>query len=161
MTLHANRSTPASRPVARKPIDAYRTLYRSQPVERIEIVRAGIQAADAKMWLDMPDIGSMALLKALDLSVATFNRKVKTRETLSKAESERVVGFARLVGQVEAMVENVQDGDDFDARSWIARWLTEPLPALGQARPIDFMDTMEGQRLVSQKLAQVAGGAYA
>ncbi|WP_274378045.1 MbcA/ParS/Xre antitoxin family protein, partial [Gluconobacter thailandicus] len=44
---------------------------------------------------------------------------------------------------------------------WLARWLTDPLPALGNARPIDFMNTMEGQALVSQKLAQIASGAYA
>ena len=114
MALHANRSVPASHSAPRKPIDAYRMLYRSQLVERVEIVRAGIKAADAKVWLDMPDISSIAMLKALDLSVATFNRKVRSRETLSKAESERLVGFARLVGQLESMVE---DAEDFDARS--------------------------------------------
>lgn len=142
-------------------IDAYRTLYRSQLLERIEIVRAGVKASDAKVWLAMPDISGIAMMKALDLSVATFNRKVKSRETLSKAESERVVGFARLIGQLEAMVDEAGGRDTFDARSWISRWLTEPLPALGRARPIDFMDTMEGQRLVSQTLAQIASGSYA
>lgn len=136
-------------------------LYRAQRVERIAIVRTGVKAADAKAWLDMPEIGSMAMLKALDLSAATFNRKIKAQETLSKAESERVLGFVRLVGQLEAMVEDGADRDEVDLRAWMSRWLTEPLPALGHARPIDFLDTMEGQALVSQKLAQIASGAYA
>ena len=100
-------------------------------------------------------------LKALDLPVATFNKKVKANAKLSPAESERVVGFVRLVGQVEDMVEASADSSGFDARAWLARWLTEPLPAFGNARPIDFLDTMEGQSLVSRTLAQVASGAYA
>ena len=87
--------------------------------------------------------------------------RVKSDAKLSPAESERVIGFARLVGQVEAMIEEAGDPAGFDARAWLSRWLTEPLPALGNGRPIDFMNTMEGQSLVSQKLAQVASGAYA
>lgn len=142
-------------------IAEYRRLYQSQLAERIEIVRSGVNAVDAKMWLDMPTIGSLVLLKALDLPVATFNRKVKAKENLSKAESERVVGFARLLGQLESMVEGSGDLAEFDAKTWMSQWLTEPLPALGNVAPIDFMDTMEGQQLISQKLAQVASGAYA
>ena len=37
----------------------------------------------------------------------------------------------------------------------------DPVPALGGARPIDLMDTMEGQALVSTTLAQLQSGAYA
>jgi uncharacterized protein (DUF2384 family) len=49
----------------------------------------------------------------------------------------------------------------FDAAAWMARWLTEPLPAFGGARPADLMDTMEGQALVASALAKMQGGAYA
>ena len=139
----------------------YANLYKSQIIERLQIIRDGVRAVDAKIWLEMPDIGSLALLKALDLPVATFNRKVKSKETLSKPESERVLGFARLVGQLESIVEDSSDSTDFDAKKWMSKWLTEPLPALGNVAPIEFMDTMEGQQLVSQKLAQIASGAYA
>ena len=141
--------------------ETYRILYQSQVMDRIGLITRGVQAADAKAWLDVPHIGTIVLLNALDLSVATFNRKVKANATLSAAESERVLGFARLVGQVEAMIEESGDPSGFDARSWLGRWLTEPLPALGNARPIDFMNTMEGQNLVSQTLAQAVSGAYA
>ncbi|MBU8543883.1 MULTISPECIES: antitoxin Xre/MbcA/ParS toxin-binding domain-containing protein [Roseomonadaceae] len=139
----------------------YGTLYRAPAMERIRLMTDGVRAADAKRWLEIAELGRSSTLKALDLPVATFNRKVKANARLSPAESERVIGFARLVGQVEALLEEAGAPADFDARAWLARWLTEPLPALGQARPIDFMNTMEGQALVSQKLAQIGGGAYA
>ena len=60
--------------------------------------------------------------------------------------------------QVEAMVEDAGDPSGFDARAWLAHWLTEPLPALGNAKPIELMNTMEGQNLVSRTLAQAASG---
>ena len=130
-------------------------------MDRIGLITMGVAAIDARQWLDMPGLGRNVTLKALDLSIATFNKKVQSNAKLSPAESERVIGFARLVGQVEAMVDEAGDPSGFDARTWLSGWLTEPLPALGNARPIEFMNTMEGQSLVSQALAQIASGAYA
>ena len=43
----------------------------------------------------------------------------------------------------------------------IGRLTAADMPALGGARPIDLMDTMEGQALVSTTLAQLQSGAYA
>ena len=80
---------------------------------------------------------------------------------VSPDESERLIGFAKLVGQVEAMIQDSGNRPNFDARAWVARWLVEPLPAFGGARPIEFMDTMEGQGLVSAALAKAQSGAYA
>ncbi|WP_431284835.1 antitoxin Xre/MbcA/ParS toxin-binding domain-containing protein [Humitalea sp. 24SJ18S-53] len=130
-------------------------------MERIRLITTGVLATDAKQWLEIPELGRNTTLKALDLPVATFNKKVKANAKLSPAESERVIGFARLVGQIETMIDEAGGPAGFDAGAWLAHWLSAPLPALGNARPIDFMNTMEGQALVSQKLAQIGSGAYA
>ena len=143
------------------PAGPYGPLYRTPVMDRIRLITAGIPAAEAKQWLDIAALGRNATLKALDLPIATFNRKVKAKARLSPAESERVIGFARLVGQLEAMLAESDGPAAFDARAWLAGWLTEKLPALGNARPIDFMNTMEGQALVSRTLAQIGSGAYA
>lgn len=148
-----------SGPAAAPP--SYRKLYQSSTMERIRMIERGVAASEAKHWLEKTPLGRSVTLKALDLPVATFNRKVKARARLSPAESERVIGFARLVGQVQAMVEEAGDTAGFDAQAWLAAWLTRPLPALGGARPIDFMNTMEGQTLVSRQLGQMVSGAYA
>lgn len=139
----------------------YQGLFRSPPVERIALIKDGVPADDAKRWLELPALSRAVALKALDLPAATFNKKVRAKSKLTPAESERVVGFARLVGQVEDMVATADTPNTFDARTWLARWLTEPLPAFGGTRPIDYMDTMEGQSLVSQTLSKIEGGAYA
>jgi putative toxin-antitoxin system antitoxin component (TIGR02293 family) len=137
------------------------TVYRATPLERIDMIRRGIWASEAKrLFAELP-IGQGAGFKALNLSAATVNKKARRGDTLSPEESERVVGFAKLVGQLEAMIQDSGDPDNFDARAWMARWLTEPLPAFGGARPADLVDTMEGQGLVSAALAKIQSGAYA
>jgi len=143
------------------PALSYLTVYRASPLERIDMIRRGILASDAKrLFAELP-IGQGAGFKALNLSTATVNKKARQGDTLSPVESERIVGFAKLVGQLEAMIQDSGDPAHFDTRTWMARWLTEPLPAFGGARPADLMDTMEGQGLISVALAQIQSGAYA
>jgi len=152
--------TPRPAATRAKPL-SYRALFDAPPMDLIHLVKRGVSAAHAKDLLGDFALARGATLKALDLPAATFNKKVKTNASLSPAEGERVIGFARLVGQVEAMVEQSGDPTGFDAKAWLARWLIDPLPALGGARPLDLMDTMEGQNLVAATLARVQSGAYA
>ena len=154
---------------ARRPAAAHRAtgrygyidLYRASPLDRISIIRQGIPANEAKRMMADLSIGQGATLKALNLSAATVNKKAKQNQALSADESERVLGVAKLVGQLQAMIEDSGDPGEFDAAAWISGWLVAPLPAFGGARPVDLMDTMEGQTLVSTALAQVQSGAYA
>ena len=156
------RAAPAEAKPAAKPAPlSYLTLYRATPQDRIALARQGIPASEAKrIFADlMPS--QAAGFAALNLSTATVNKKAKNGENLSPEESERIIGFAKLLGQLEAMIEDSGDPTNFDAKAWMARWLSEPLPAFGGLRPADLVDTMEGQGLVSTALAQIQSGAYA
>ncbi len=140
---------------------SYIGVFRAEPVQRIDMIKAGIPAAEAKRILADLAVSQVAGYRALDISPATMNRKVKDKGRLAPAESERVLGVARLVGQVQAIVEESGDPEGFDAAAWLSRWLNEPLPALGGVRPLDMLDTIEGQGLVSASLARIQGAAYA
>ena len=140
---------------------SYLAVYRASPLERISMIKHGVRATEAKRIIAELAIGQGAGLKALKLSPATVNKKAKQDRTLSPGESERVIGLAKLVGQLEAVIQESGTPEGFDAAAWMSRWLNEPVPALGGARPIDLMDTMEGQALVSTTLAQLQSGAYA
>lgn len=72
-----------------------------------------------------------------------------------------IVGIAKLVGQLEAMIDESGDPGGFDAPAWLSRWLRDPLPAFGGTRPLDLRETMEGQALVSKALARMQTGVYA
>lgn len=140
---------------------AYLELYRAEPSDRIRIVKEGISAWVAKRLVMDLYFEQQLLFPALNLSTATVNRKATRNESLASDEGERVVGVAKLVGQLQAIIEESGDPKGFDARAWISNWLREPLPALGGSRPLDMLDTMEGQALVSNALARVQSGAYA
>ena len=93
--------------------------------------------------------------------MATLNRRVKSKDRLPPTDSERVLCVARLVAQIQNIVNESGNPLGFDAAAWMSRWLNEPLPALGGVSPLDLLDTMEGQALVSNTLAQIQSGAYA
>lgn len=140
---------------------SFRRLYDAAPADIVALVRDGVAAVEAKGWIARSRLPVGETLRALDLPVATFNKIVARRGRFSPAVSERIVGFARLIGKVEKMVEGAGRDARFDAAEWLSRWLRRPLPALGGARPIEFMDTVTGQAIVAQKLDQIALGAYA
>jgi uncharacterized protein (DUF2384 family) len=98
------------------------------------MIKHGIRAAEAKRIIAELAIGQAAALKALSLSPATVNKKAKQNQPLSPSESERVIGLARLVGQMEAAIQESGDPEGFDAAAWMSNWLNEPVPALGGAR---------------------------
>ena len=102
-----------------------------------------------------------SLFSTLQFPRATINRKIAKNDVLPPEFSERMVGLQKLIGQVEVMVEQSGNPENFNAAHWLAQWLNEPLPALGNERPADFMDTVEGQELISNLLLQMQTGAYA
>jgi putative toxin-antitoxin system antitoxin component (TIGR02293 family) len=150
-----NKRTAASSPFR------YVEIYRASPADRIRIIKAGVPAAKAKRMIADLHFDQSFLLGALNLKTATVNRKAARDQSLSPEESERVIGVAKLVGQVQAMVEQSGDPAGFNAPKWLSQWLREPVPALGGQRPVDLLDTIEGQALVAQTLGQMQSGAYA
>jgi putative toxin-antitoxin system antitoxin component (TIGR02293 family) len=159
MAVTSSPRKKASRP---EPVPlAFLAIYRASPLDRIGIIKAGIPARDVKLLSQSLSVDQQVMLNALNLKTATVNRKVAQNERLSVEDGERVLGLAKLVGQLEAMLEDAGGAKGFDAPSWMSRWLREPLPALGGSRPIDLLDTMEGQALVSSALSRIQSGAYA
>jgi putative toxin-antitoxin system antitoxin component (TIGR02293 family) len=70
---------------------------------------------------------------------------------LDSAESDRVVRFARLLGQAIKLM-----GDEEDAR----QWLNSPQFGLGGAVPLDYAKTEVGAREVENLLGRIEHGVY-
>jgi putative toxin-antitoxin system antitoxin component (TIGR02293 family) len=139
----------------------FRDVFGGGATGRIKIIKGGVYAQDVARIAQSMDRSKEQISKTLGLAVSTVDRKAKANERLSAEQGERVVGLAKLIGQVETMVEESGDPSGFDAAQWLARWLDRPLPALGGKRPAEYMDTAEGRELVSQLLAMTQSGAYA
>lgn len=135
--------------------------FAADPMARVDAIKGGIPPSFVDAIAAEMGRPKEWLLPTLGLSTATFNRRKSEAKPLSKDESERVLGIARLVGQVEAMVQESGDAAGFNAAQWVARWLEEPLAALGGRPPVELMDTAEGQAIASNLLARAQSGAYA
>ena len=136
-------------------------IYVAPATERISMVKEGVLAdVVTSLVLDMA-VSKDWFYRTLGLGRATIDRKLKTNARLGRAESEGVLGMARLIGQVEHMVESSGDPLHFNAARWVAEWLEQPVAALGGKTPASYMDTDEGRALVSGLVAQMQSGAYA
>ncbi len=128
---------------------------------RVEAIRRGLTAYVVTKLADDMSIPRERLYVTLGLPRATVVRKIKVGARMDADDSERVLGLADLIGQVEEMVARSGDPKGFDAAEWVAQWLEQPVAALGNKRPAEWMDTSVGQRLVSETLARMESGTYA
>jgi putative toxin-antitoxin system antitoxin component (TIGR02293 family) len=138
----------------------FTTIFLAQPQERILAIKQGVPASHVGALAARMAIPKEQLIDTLRLSRATVDRKARSEEPLSQDESERVLGIEYLIGQVENMVIESGNPEGFDAAKWISGWLNSPLPALNNQTPASYMDTIEGQKMVSNLLATVQSGAY-
>ena len=137
----------------------WRAVYEADRLDRVAAIQDGVPASDfyalvAHMGRTVGTVG-----RSLGVANSTLRRKAKVDEKLSPADSERVIGLASLIGQVDRMLGNDRPAD-FDAAKWVANWVEQPHPALGGRRPEELFDTTTGQSLVSDLLASTASGAY-
>jgi putative toxin-antitoxin system antitoxin component (TIGR02293 family) len=160
----ATRAAAATRPEkAPDPVAAtdYLEVFHAGPMERIRLVKRGVPASALDAMARSMAVSKEKLVGTLGLPRATVDRKSRENRALSPDESSRVLGMSRLVGQVQAMVQESGNQDGFEAATWVARWLERPLPALEGQRPAELMDTPEGQALVSDIVARMQSAAYA
>jgi putative toxin-antitoxin system antitoxin component (TIGR02293 family) len=139
----------------------FASVFRADPIERVKLVKDGVPASAVESLAKRMAIPKERLMSTLGLARATVERKVRENKRLSPDESSRVLGMARLVGQVQAMVEESGRPEGFDAAAWVALWLDRPLPALAGHKPAELMDTAEGQGIVANLVARMQSGAYA
>ena len=136
--------------------------YWLSPMERSQLVKQGVPAREVVALADAMAVPRDQLMRVLGLARSTVERKIAQRGPLSQHESEKMVGIERLIGQVDAMVREAGEApDDFDAAHWFARWMADPVPALGGLAPQELLDTAAGREAISTLLYQMKSGVYA
>lgn len=87
--------------------------------------------------------------QVIHLSEGSFNRR-KHSGRLSAEESERLLRLSRIYEQTVALY----DSDTASAREW----LETPVPALGNQRPLDLLETEPGAREVEDLIGRIGHG---
>ncbi|OYY58878.1 antitoxin Xre-like helix-turn-helix domain-containing protein [Polynucleobacter sp. 39-46-10] len=144
-----------------KPDFSFAQIYRVQPIDRIKLIREGVPARYINVISDSMGITKETLFKFLNLPKSTIDKKSIANQMLPIEQGERLIGMAKLVGQVESMIAESGNPDGFDAAKWVASWLEKPSPALGGEKPSAYLDTVSGQEMISDLLAKIQTGAYA
>ena len=138
-----------------------KSLNQASQGERVRLIRNGMAASHILDLVEAMHVSRESLLSMLKMPNASIKRKIRHGSMLSQDQSECVLGLLRLIGQVAVMVEHSGDPKEFDAARWVGGWLERPIPALGGARPADYMETIAGQTLVSKLLMQSQAGVFA
>jgi putative toxin-antitoxin system antitoxin component (TIGR02293 family) len=136
-------------------------IFEMPSLERAGLVKSGTPARVVNAISREMDITKERFVRITGLPRATVTRKIAGNQDLSSDESERIVGLAKLIGQVETMVKESGDASSFKPAKWFSAWIAEPIAALGGRRPEELLDTADGRDTVSRLLAQMQSGTYA
>jgi putative toxin-antitoxin system antitoxin component (TIGR02293 family) len=116
----------------------------------LEEVRHGLVFDELEALREALDLPLDRIAPKIGLSLATLHRR-KASGRLTTDESDRVIRYARLIGQAVEIF-----GDLESARAWLAH----PQRGLGQAVPLDFAETEVGAREVEALLGRIEYGVY-
>ena len=101
------------------------------------------------------------VMDVIGVSQTTYRRKDESHEPLPDAAGHRVMGFLRVMATLRRLLEESGDPEQlakFDLETWVAQWMREPLPELGDKTPAEMLRNPEGQRAVEQVLERMRGG---
>jgi hypothetical protein len=66
----------------------------------------------------------------------------------------------RLIQQVELLLRESGSSEPFEAAAWVDCWLQRPNHALGGAAPELYLNTPEGEAVLSSLIGAMAAGSY-
>src|SRR5450830_397208 len=136
----------------------YKEVFQTTCYHRMQLIKHGIAASVLTQLAKSMRVSQDHLIASLGFPRTVIVRKIQRRQNLSVAQAERVIGLAKLIGQIEIMVAT-SEVSDFNAAQWLGDWLCHPLPALGNHQPEEYVDTLTGQEILSSLLSQMQSGA--
>jgi putative toxin-antitoxin system antitoxin component (TIGR02293 family) len=137
-----------------------KTIWTMPAMERVDLVKEGVPSVILMTLSRALDRPVKYVVRTIGMAPTSASRKLQRQTPLAPDESERALGVAKLIGQVETIVQQSGESGGFDPGKWVAEWIETPQPALGGRRPDELLDTAEGQRMVSDLLARMQSGAY-
>jgi len=120
----------------------------AQPFVHDEIVR-GVPAKRVQELIDRGVLPAKAVYRVVP--ERTFKRRLAKREALKPSEADAV---ARLLRVTEVAIRAFGDVD------FARRYLSLPVPALGDRIPLELAETDSGARAVEAALMRFAHGIY-
>lgn len=114
-------------------------------------VRQGLPFACAENVAQLLDLSMSRLYELIAMSASTAHRR-QQQQVLNPDESDRLARIARVTAEAVRVF-----GDVDSAKRWLAR----PHVVLGNAAPLDLLDTDSGAEQVTDELVRIELGELA
>ena len=124
---------------------------RFTPAKLVEALQVGLPFRELLELQTRLAVPADKLAPMLGISKATFHRRKGGAAKLPPAVSDRVVRYARLLGQAIQVFGNLDSAK---------QWLGAPQFGLGGAVPLDFARSEVGAREVENLLGRIEYGVY-
>lgn len=116
----------------------------------IPLIRKGLAKKNLEKLMHSTGLDLSAMSGILHVSTRTLHRY--TGESILNPDiSERLLEIARLYARGQ---EVFGDLDSFKG------WIQEPVPALGYKKPLEYLDTSIGIRLLQDELGRIEHGVF-
>ena len=120
-----------------------------------DAVESGVPTYMVDMIAGATGEAATRVMDLIGVSQTTYRRKDEAHEPLPDAAGHRVMGFLRVMATLRRLLDESGDPEQlakFDLEGWVARWMREPSPELGNKTPAEMLRNPEGQRAVEQVL---------
>jgi putative toxin-antitoxin system antitoxin component (TIGR02293 family) len=124
---------------------------RFTPAKLVEALQVGLPFRELLELQTRLAVSADKLAPMLGISKATFHRRKGGAAKLPPAVSDRVVRYARLLGQALRVFGNLDSAK---------QWLGAPQFGLGGAVPLDYARSEVGAREVENLLGRIEYGVY-
>jgi len=117
----------------------------------IDLSKKGLKKSVLKNIASQLGISLAGTVKLLGITVKEFNEKNED-ELFTTRHSEHILKLAELISRGRDLWGNEQD--KFKA------WLKDEIPALGEKKPIELLDTILGIEMVMTIIGRIEHGVY-
>ena len=87
----------------------------------------------------------------LSISESTYQRRIRAKSRLTQDETEKAVSLSEIYAKG---VDVFRNQSDFET------WLQTKIPAIGNQRPTDMLDSMIGRQQVMDELNRILHGVF-
>lgn len=122
------------------------------PLAMINRSRQGVAVAFVQNLMESFQFTKQDISRLADISTKTIDRHIQSGKPFTGLQADRFVELADLYN------EGI---DVFGSSTKFIKWLHSTVPALGNTRPIEWLDTHKGIQLISDELGRIKHGIFA
>lgn len=116
----------------------------------IELIRTGVTKKSIDHLINTTEITVNEMAQLMEITPRKL-AAIKPDVIMEKSQSEKAVNIARLYSLGEEV---------FDSKEEFNKWMNGRVPALGNKKPKEYLDTTTGINLLMDELVRIQHGVY-